>query len=137
MKSKQQIAIEEKIDFYRRRRWSLSKLQATLTAEDAKCTQIEINYCTRFINDMRAIAAKNEEPNKEEQKSNSVLSNIISESDCDYRKSECTNEGEIIEGKWVCSNHKRTAVCDHPLSHIQKGRDPFHPEYCTKCGEEL
>lgn len=25
---------------------------------------------------------------------------------CDYRKSECTNEGKMIEGVWVCSNHQ-------------------------------
>ena len=26
---------------------------------------------------------------------------------CDYRKQECTNTGETINGTWVCSNHKR------------------------------
>ena len=42
-------------------------------------------------------------------------SRIISESDCDYRKKECTNEGETIDGKWVCSNHKRTAYSEKDL----------------------
>lgn len=26
---------------------------------------------------------------------------------CDYRHKECTNNGELVNGKWACSNHKR------------------------------
>jgi hypothetical protein len=25
---------------------------------------------------------------------------------CGFRKSECTNKGSVINGKWVCSNHQ-------------------------------
>jgi len=24
---------------------------------------------------------------------------------CDYRNSECSNQGQFIDGHWVCSNH--------------------------------
>jgi hypothetical protein len=26
---------------------------------------------------------------------------------CDYRKAECVSDGEMVNGRWVCRNHRR------------------------------
>ena len=36
------------------------------------------------------------------------MSGVSDSVPCDYRKAECTNEGNIIKGVWKCSNHQGT-----------------------------
>lgn len=74
-------------------------------------TEYEIAYCYRYKDDKMEF----QPTSGEAAYVNDIIDwkrqpPIFNEmTDCDYRKQECTNDGETIDGKWVCSKHKRTA----------------------------
>lgn len=72
--------------------------------------------------------------NPDDSDKNPVIDGIDSESNCDYRNQECTNEGKIIGGKWVCS--KRTVVCGYVYDAKLGINQVVHLDGCV-CNKEV